>query len=206
MSTHRAYTLGVTGGLASGKSTVLAALRRCGAAVIDADAIARDILRPGTRQFAAVVRAFGPAVVRRDGSLDRPALARAIFSDPRRRQALERITHPAIIARLRAEMKQLALSGRARVVAVEAPLLYEAGLTKLFDGVLVVWVPQSVQCRRLMSRGAMTGREALRRIRTQLPLARKKAKADFVIRNSGTPADAARQARALYACLTKSMK
>lgn len=206
MKQPRAFTLGVTGGLASGKSTVLAALRRCGAAVIDADRIAREVLRPGTPQHAAVVRAFGPAVIRRNGSLNRPALARQIFSDPVRRRTLERITHPAIIARLRADMKQHARGGRARLIAAEVPLLYEAGLSSLFDAVLVVWAPRELQRRRLMSRRGMTGAEALGRISAQIPLSAKRARADFVIRAAATPADAERQARALYERLTKSMK
>lgn len=206
MKKNRAFTLGVTGGLASGKSLVLAALRRCGAAVIDADRIARDVLRPGTRQYAAVVRAFGPAVVNRTGSLNRPALARMIFADPRQRRTLERITHPAILARLRADMKEHARAGRVRLIAAEVPLLYEAGLESLFDAVLVVWVPRSLQRQRLMSRGGLTGPEALRRINAQIPLSQKRSKADYVIRNTGAPADAVRQARALYERLTKSMK
>lgn len=206
MNTSRAYILGVTGGLASGKSTVMATLRRCGAAVIDADRIARDVLRPGTRQHAAVVRAFGSSVIRRDGSLNRPALARAVFSDPRRRRTLEHITHPAIIARLRADVKKYARDGRSRLIAAEVPLLYEAGLESLFDAVLVVWVPRAVQLRRLMARAGMTGAEALRRINAQLPLSTKRTRADFVIRNTGTRADASREVRKLYERLTKSMK
>lgn len=174
---------GLTGGLGSGKSTVAAHYRRRGLPVIDADALAREVVAPESDGLAAVAREFGPDILR-GGALDRPALARLVFADPEARRRLEAITHPRIQARRDALLAQLGAAGEP-LVCYEVPLLFERGLETSLRPVVVVSVPEALQVTRARQRDASSEAEARARLAAQLPLADKAARADYVIDNAG---------------------
>ncbi len=183
---------GLTGGLASGKSTVAAHLRALGVPVVDADQLAREVVAPGTPGLAAVVAAFGPSVLLPDGSLDRPRVAALVFSDPEQRRRLNAIVHPLIGAAGAARVAELDARGET-LACYEAALLVENDLVEAFRPLVVVAVPEDVQLARAMARDASTEEQARARIAAQLPLATKVAAADYVIDNSGTRAETERR-------------
>lgn len=191
----RGLAIGLTGGIACGKSEVARALADWGAVVADADQYARDALRPGTKAYRDVVRLFSRTVVRRDGSIDRRALAKRVAKDARLRAALEKIVHPIVIGRLTSWVRRMVRAGRHAVAVV--PLLYEVGMTDLWDAVICVSAPVSDVYRRLANRG-MDKAEAQAWIRAQLPLAEKERRADYVIRNTGSLDDLRRKARKVW--------
>ena len=174
--------VGLTGGIASGKSLVADELARYGAVVIDADVLAREVVEPGTPGLAAIEERFGADVLR-DGRLDRAALGKIIFSDPEARRDLERIVHPAVRARA-AELEQAA-SDDATVIHV-IPLLVETGQQDGFDVVVVVDVDQETQVRRLLDRNGLTPDEARARIAAQAGREARLAAADHVLHNDGS--------------------
>lgn len=201
--THRPFALpvvGLTGGIASGKSTVAALLSRRGVPVVDADALAREVARPGTAAFAEVVRLFGPAVVAADGALDRARLAAVVFADPAQRARLEAVLHPAIHRAASDRIAAAAAAGH-RWAVYEAALLVETGFHAALDALVVVSVPRAVQLARAVARDAARPEAVERRLAAQLPLERKVAVADHVIDNSGTPEETERQVEALFAAL-----
>lgn len=175
--------IGLTGGIASGKSTVAAMLAGRGAAIVDADELAREVVRPSSEGLAAVVRRFGPDVLDDQGALDRGALGRLVFSDPAARAALEGITHPRIEALLETRVRA-ALRSPAPLVVADIPLLFERERERGLDGVLLVYAPAPVQRQRLVERG-LTAAEADQRIGAQLDIEEKRARAAWVIDNSG---------------------
>lgn len=183
--------LGVTGGIASGKSTVLEMLRRMGAEVASADDYSRELLQPGQAPYEAVIRQFGDGILRDDGSVDRGALARRIFADPEERRRLEAILHPPILERLqqRVERFRQAPSNRDRVLALEIPLLYEVGCEGLVDRVLVVTSEQEKLFGRLKHRTRWPDGQVRAALASQLPLSHKAALADFVVSTDGTLED-----------------
>ncbi|MDI6870938.1 MAG: dephospho-CoA kinase [Bacillota bacterium] len=176
--------LGLTGGLGSGKSRVAQALQELGAAVIDADQLAREAVAPGTPGYRAVVEAFGREYLAADGSLDRQKLGRLVFADESARRRLEAIIHPEVIRLMRARVEALERAG-APVVVLEVPLLFEAGLENEVDKVVVVDAPEEVRVARVAARGSLTAGEARQRLAAQLPLGEKVRRADYVIDNSG---------------------
>ena len=176
--------IGLTGGIASGKSTVSGMLAEAGLTVIDADQLAREVVRPGTPGLAAIVEAFGAGILQADGSLDRAGLGAMVFSDQEARARLSGIVHPLIQANVAAQTR-LAQERGENVVVYDAPLLVENGLHRAMDLVVVVSVPEDVQCARLCERDGLDPEDARRRLRAQLPLADKIAVADVVIDNSG---------------------
>jgi dephospho-CoA kinase len=180
--------IGLTGGVATGKSTVARLLRERGVPVVDADAAARAVLEPGQPALADVVRAFGPSVLGADGRLDRPAMRARIIADPATRRTLEAITHPAIAARVRAELASLAADGHA-LAFVEAALMVETGSYRLYDAVWVVTCAPATQLARLMTRDGADEAGARGLIAAQLPLAAKEAVAEVLLRNDGSEAD-----------------
>ena len=186
------HLFGLTGGIASGKSTVAARFRARGLPVIDADVLARKVVEPGTEGLKAVVEAFGPEVLRPDGTLDRQALARRVFGDDAARRKLEAITHPRISALGFEQAGELARRGEP-LACYEAALIVENGAADAFRPLVVVACPQELQVRRLQERGA-TLEEALARVRAQRPLADKVAAADHVIDTTGTLEEGARRA------------
>jgi dephospho-CoA kinase len=191
--------VGLTGGIAVGKSTVMSVLAELGAVCFDADAIARSVVEPGTPGLAAVVAEFGPGVLAPDGALDRAALGRIVFADAARRARLEAILHPPIITeqdRLIAEV--IARDPRA-VVVVDAALMVESGGYKRFDALVVVHCDPEVQIARLMRRNGLAREEALQRVAAQMPQAEKLRYADYTIDTSGTLDDTRRRTEAVWA-------
>jgi dephospho-CoA kinase len=178
--------IGLTGGIATGKSSVARFFRAKGAIVIDADQLAREAVEPGGRGLTAVVAAFGKGVLAKDGTLDRKILGTVVFSDSRKRCQLEEILHPEI-KRLAEERIACAAESGHRVVFYMAPLLIEAGVTDRVDEVWVVTVRPGVQLERLMRRDGICRDEAQRIIDSQMPLAEKEKHGRVVIDNSGTP-------------------
>jgi dephospho-CoA kinase len=181
--------IGLTGGIGSGKSTVSALLAERGAVVVDADLIAREVVEPGTPGLAAVVEAFGTDVLAADGSLDRPALAAVVFADPAARRRLDGIVHPLVRARA-SELEAAAPPGA--VVVHDVPLLVETGRAGRFDLVLVVAADVETRVARLVRRG-LTEDDARARIAAQATDEQRRAVADVVLDNSGTPEQLAAQ-------------
>ena len=177
---------GLTGGLGSGKSTVAARLRHRGVPVVDADALAREVVAPASPGLAEVVAAFGAGVLR-DGGLDRARVADIVFGDPAARQRLEAITHPRIQALRDARFAELAAAGEP-LACYEVPLLFERGLETSLRPVVVVSVPEPVQIERARRRDRASEAMVRARLDAQLPLADKVARADYVIDNSGSVA------------------
>ena len=178
--------IGLTGGIACGKSTVSKALRALGACIIDADALAHELSQPNQALFNAYVQRFGMAIVMPGGTLDRAAIARLIFTDPTMRAEVEQISHP-LIRRAVEERLRMAEKEQKRAAVLDVPLLFEAGWDALADEVWVVALPPEEQLTRLLARDkTMSEGEARARIAAQMPLAEKCARADVVIDNSGT--------------------
>jgi dephospho-CoA kinase len=174
--------VGLTGGAGAGKSTVAARLRVLGAVVIDADALAREVLEPGSDGLAEVVKAFGDGVLHPDGSLDRAALAAVVFADPERRRRLEAITHPRIAGRT---SELLADAPADAVVVHDIPLLVEKAMAPAYDLVVVVDAPEEERVRRLVRRG-LPEDDARARIAAQATRADRKAVADVWLENNGS--------------------
>lgn len=181
-------TIGLTGGIASGKSSVARILMRAGVGVVDADQVAREVVAKGSDGLREVCAAFGTGVLAADGSLDRGKLAAIVFEDPAARRRLEAITHPRIAARS-AERLAALHAGDAVYVVYDVPLLVEVGAHKRLDALIVVAAKPATQIARAVARGDQTREEAERRIAAQLPLEQKVAVADYVIDNDGTEAE-----------------
>lgn len=178
--------VGLTGGVASGKSSVSAILRDLGAVVVDADLLAREAVAPGSPGLAAVVAEFGPKVLTPDGELDRPAVGALVFADHDARRRLEAIVHPRVRelgARLEAE------AGDAAVVVHDIPLLAETGQAAAFDAVVVVDVPVETQIRRMVELRGMSREDAEARVRAQASREQRLAVATHVVENTGTLED-----------------
>ncbi len=196
-----AVRVGLTGGVASGKSTVSAVLRELGAVVIDADQLARDVVAVGTPGLAAVVEEFGREVLTDAGELDRPAVARIVFADDAARKRLEAIVHPLVfeeIVRLEQEAPQGA------VVVHDIPLLAESGRADTFDAVVVVDAPPEVQVERMIEDRGWTREEAESRMAAQASREDRLALASYVVDNSGSLEDLRRQVEAVYEALSSS--
>lgn len=194
----RTRIVGLTGGIATGKSRVAAAFGQLGAAVIDADLAARRVVEPGTEGLRAVVACFGEGILRPDGSLDRKELGRIVFADAERRRRLESILHPRIFRHMQQQLAAVLRTG-VPVVILDIPLLYETGLfLDEIDASVVVYAAPDVQLRRLMARDGLTEEEALQRIRAQMPLELKVQRAAYVIDNSGPWEETERQILALW--------
>lgn len=189
--------IGLTGGIASGKSTVAQFFADLGAAVIDADQLAREAVEPGTTSLAAIVQQFGPAILQTDGTLDRAALGAIIFADPLARQRLEQITHPAIRELALARLATLRAAGTALVIYM-APLLIEAGATDRVDEIWVVHIDPATQLQRLTARDRLSHEDALSRVASQMPLEEKRRHGRIVIDNSGTLLETKRQVAEIW--------
>lgn len=195
--------LGVTGGIASGKTTVAQAFQALGAVVVSADLLAREVVQPGTKALRQIAAHFGPRVLREDGTLNRQLLGDLIFNDHQARLVLNSITHPAI-AELAGKRLREAEQGGAPLVVYDAPLLFEAGADRQVDAVLVVKVDAEVQVARLMARDGIDQKQALARIDSQMSQMEKIARADFVVDNSGLPKETKEQVRSLMEYLKNS--
>ncbi|HEX6988180.1 MAG TPA: dephospho-CoA kinase [Bacillota bacterium] len=188
--------IGLTGGIGTGKSRVARLLAELGAAVIDADAIARQVVEPGGAAYRSVVARFGSRILRPDGSLDRAALADIVFSDPDARRDLEALVHPAVRTESARRLAELERSPQPPAVAVfDIPLLFEAGRAGDFDQVWVVYAPDDVAVTRATARSGLSPEQIRARMRAQWPIAEKVRRADVVIDNSGDWAETAAQVR-----------
>ncbi len=191
--------VGLTGGIASGKSTVAAMFAARGAAVIDADRISRALQAPGTASHAAIVRDFGPRILEPSGRLDRRRLAERVFADPTARERLEAIMHPAIWTAVLEERSAAEAAGR-RLCLVDAALIVEAGWADRFHVLIVVVAPETAQLARLCARG-LSEADARQRLAAQWPAAAKAARADFVIDAGGMLGETAAQVVRIHAAL-----
>ncbi|GFN30124.1 dephospho-CoA kinase [Paenibacillus xylaniclasticus] len=178
--------IGLTGGIACGKSTVSAMLVERGARLVDADQVAREVVLPGEPALRAVAERFGQAVLHEDGTLNRQALGAIVFGQEDKRSELEAILHPAIRQRMREQMERWEREDSDAIIIADIPLLYETGQQTSYEGVIVVYVPVELQRARLMSRNGFTAEEADSRIRSQMNIERKRELADWVIDNSGS--------------------
>jgi len=189
--------IGLTGGIASGKSTVARILQRLGAVIIDADLLSREAVLPGTPAHQAIVASFGPDILLPDTTIDRKALGRIVFADPNARRRLEAITHPAI-ANLAEELLAEARQSDAPVAFYVAPLLIEAGVTGRVDDIWVVYADRETQIARLTKRDGIGREEAEQRLAAQMPMEEKATYGSAVIDNRGTPEETERQVTALW--------
>ncbi len=180
------YRIGLTGGIASGKSVVAGMLQDMGAVVIDADKLARQAVVPGEKAYQAVISHFGDAIVRPDGQIDRQQLAEIIFADEHARESLNSIVHPYVIDRMEQMVADLKQQGHRLPIVLDIPLLIEASLQEMVDEIWVVTVTRETQLQRLMQRNRLSRDEALQRILAQLPLEEKVKWADRVIDNNGS--------------------
>ncbi|MDN6028323.1 MAG: dephospho-CoA kinase [Lactobacillus sp.] len=184
--------LGITGGIATGKSTVDAFLREKQLPIVDSDAIAHQLLAPGAAGWVNVKTTFGEKFLNADQTIGRAALGRYVFTNPEALAQLNMLNHPLIYAEIKRQIAAYRQQGAALIV-FDAPLMYETGGEKLCDYVLVVTTTSALQLKRLMTRNQISRRAALARIHSQLPLAVKIAKADFVINNVGSKAELRRK-------------
>ncbi|AIG25267.1 dephospho-CoA kinase [Brevibacillus sp. 7WMA2] len=184
--------LGLTGGIASGKSTVAAMLRERGVTVIDADLIAREVVEVGKPAYNGIVKYFGTSVLDETGALNRAVLGEMIFSDREKRMVLNEIVHPEVRKEMRLQAT-LAQERGERLVFMDIPLLYESKLTYMVDRVVVVYVPESVQFIRLMERDEFDEEQAKKRLRAQMNIEEKRKLANYVIDNQGSRSDTQKQ-------------
>ncbi|MBL9044683.1 MAG: dephospho-CoA kinase [Myxococcales bacterium] len=201
---NRPLVVGLTGGIASGKSTIGKLLRELGATVVDADEVARAVVQPGQSAYRKLVAAFGSAILA-DGDfpagseppLDRKKLAARVFSDEDARRTLNQITHPEIAAESARRMQQAMAQGAA-VIVYEAALLIENNIYQGMDGLLVVDIPEPLQLQRAVSRGGLSEAEAQARIRSQVSREARRAAATWIIDNQGSPESAREQLLLLW--------
>ncbi|MFQ5656538.1 MAG: dephospho-CoA kinase [Candidatus Methylomirabilales bacterium] len=189
--------VGLTGGIATGKSTVARMFAKRGAVILDADEMVRELQTPGTTVYEATVETFGPRIVRGDATLDRKLLGEMVFQDEKLRRRLEAIVHPALVVAVGRRLAELDRHGVPMTV-VELPLLIEAGAERRFDWVVVVTAPEEEQVSRLMADRRLTREEALARIQSQMPIAEKVERADFVVENRGDVQETERRVQEIY--------
>lgn len=199
---NRPLVVGLTGGIASGKSTIGKQLRELGAVVVDADEVARDVVLPGQPAYRKIVAAFGPAVLAETADaeeppLDRKKLAARVFGDEAARRVLNQITHPEIAAESARRMQQ-AMQNGATVIVYEAALLVENNIYQGMDGLLVVDIPEELQVRRAVSRGGLSESEARARIASQASREARRKVATWIIDNQAGPEEARRQLLELW--------
>ena len=201
--TDRRLLLGVTGGIASGKTAVCRMLEEMGAPVLDFDVIAREIVEPGKPAYQQIVSCFGAGVLQADGTLDRKKLSRIVFQDQEQRKRLESITHPRIAMEYARQADEIFARNPDAIIQVAVPLLLEANMQHLFHKVLVVYVRRETQLERLMLRDGISRQEAENILAAQLPIDEKLAHADFVIDNEGTLEETRKQVEVLWELLQK---
>jgi len=192
----------LTGGVASGKSTVLEMFMRLGAFGIDCDVLSREALRPCTSAWWSVVKAFGKDILRKDLEIDRPKLREIVFSDEEKRRTLERIVHPEVWRMLKERLNAIktlteATEKRGVLVVVDVPLLFELGMQSEFERVIVVYASEAVRLRRLLQRG-FSREIAMKIMRAQMPLEEKAKQADFVIYNEDSMEETEKEVRKIF--------
>lgn len=201
---QKPHVFALTGGIGSGKSTVARFVSEAGVPVVDADALAREVVAPATGGLAAIRDAFGPEVLLPDGSLDRKRLGLLIFAEPEARARLEAILHPRIKRAAEEAFERLGALGH-ELVCYEIPLLFETEQERRYRPVVVVHVPEAAQLARVVLRDGVSEEEAERRISAQIPLDVKAEQADHVIDNTGSLAETEAQTRAIIAKIRRSL-
>jgi len=198
--------LGVTGGIASGKSTVSDMLSELGSPLIDFDLLARKVVEPGTKGYTQIVDYFGKQVLQENGELDRKKLSNVVFSDMEKRKKLESFTHPYIYEEFFKEIDQITQKQPDAIIQVSVPLLIELNLQFLFDKLMVVYVRPQIQAERLAVRDGITVAEAENIMKSQLPIDEKAGYADFVIHNEGSLAETKEKVQAAWDALQKARR
>lgn len=196
------YLLGLTGGIASGKSTVTQMFRSKNIPVIDADIIAREVVKPGKPGLEKIVSHFGKDVLLEDGTLDRKKLGTIIFNDDAKRALLNHILSDEIRTRI-LEMIELCKKSDPSLIVLDIPLLYEGGYDEIVDDVMVCYVPRDIQLKRLMARDHLKENDAIKRIDSQMSLEEKKSRADVVIDNSGRIDETLKQVQTWFDTIIK---
>lgn len=191
-------TAGLTGGIATGKSTVAGFFRDAGAVLIDADRIAREVVGKALPAWRGIVDHFGPEILQPDGDIDREKLGNIIFNSPGEKRRLNEIVHPFVYQEMNLRIREVEQTYPDAVVIQDIPLLIETGMDTAIPRVIVVYVPESIQLRRLMKRNSLSEKDALARIRSQMPIEEKRRVADWVIDNSSSLAETRRQTRTVY--------
>ena len=190
-------SVGVTGSFGTGKTTVARMLARYGAKVLDADKIAHQLLKRRGPCFKAVVARYGKDILTK-GRIDRRKLGRVVFDDPKKLKNLEKVIHPFIIKEIKFNLRRLAHSKRKGIVVVDVPLLFEAGLHRMVDKVIVVKANRATQIQRLVKRTGMKRNDIIKRIEIQMPIRHKIRRADFVIDNGGSLAQTRKQVKMIW--------
>ncbi len=197
----RSLLVGLTGGIATGKTVVASMLSKLGAALIDFDVLARRVVEPDQPAWRDIVAYFGEQVLAEDGTVDRARLGEIVFADAEKRKKLESFTHPRITELFLAEVRRIRKGEPEAIIQAAVPLLIEADMQSIFDHVVVVFAPEEVQVERLMRRDGLTREDAAARIQAQMPIADKLEYADSVIDNSGSLEGTRRQVEDLWARL-----
>jgi dephospho-CoA kinase len=185
--------VGLTGGIASGKTTVSRMLEERGIPVIDFDLIARQIVEPGKPALKEIVAYFGDRVLEKNRHLDRKCLSRIVFQDARKRKKLEKMTHPRIIEAFQKQVDRIIKEDPHTIIQVVVPLLFEADLQHLVDRILLVYVPPNIQLDRLTRRNGIRREEAERMLKAQWPIDEKQSRADLIIHNEGSMEETRKQ-------------
>jgi len=192
---------GLTGSIATGKSTVSAILKDLGAFIVDADKIARDVVAPGMKAWEEIVRVFGKDVLQKTGEIDRESLARIVFNDNVMRSKLEEIIHPEVMRVIDEEIRSIKSHSSDAVVILDVPLLIEVGMHEGMNEVIVVYCPEDMQIMRLMIRDNISREEALKKVRAQMPIEKKRHLATLLIDTSATVDETCKQVEVAYARL-----
>lgn len=202
---RRFLLVGLTGSIATGKSTVSDLFRRLGCEIIDADLLAREVVAPGEPALAQIAAEFGRDVLQPDGTLDRKKLGAVVFGDAARRKRLEAITHPAIRDGFLRRLAELEARGFDGIVLWDAPVMIESGGYKTMDKLVVVATDEETQSARLCARDGIDAAESARKIKSQMPVAEKAKLADYVIDNAGDLASTERQVREVHGALLRDL-
>jgi dephospho-CoA kinase len=190
--------VGLTGGIASGKSLVSKILKDLGAYLIDADKIAHQVIQPRRPAYQEILKQFGKSILRKDGTIDRSRLGKLVFADPAKRANLEKIIHPRVFAIEEARRKQISKKDPRAVIIFDAPLLIETHAHEWMDRVILVYADRKTQLKRLMDRDHLDTKEAKRRISAQLSNREKKKVADFIIDGSRSTKEVAEQTKTIF--------
>lgn len=197
-SSKQRKTAALTGGIATGKSTVSRMFQELGTHLIDADLVARQVVEPGQPAYQEIVAHFGRDVLLGNGQLDRKALGAIIFQHPEERERLNQMTHPRVIAAIDAEEARIHADEPDRLILVDVPLLIETGMYRSYPAVILVYVPETVQFQRLMERDRLSAEDARRRIAAQMPIDDKLRYATHVIRNTGNQEETLAQVKTVF--------
>ncbi len=198
--------VGLTGGIASGKSLVAKVLKDLGAHLIDADKIVHELLEPGQQAWGEVLAYFGTGIELPGGTIDRRKLGDIVFGDPGKRAWLNRCLHPKVFEVFTTQIRHLSSRQPDVIVVFDAALLIETGYHKKMDKVIVVYADEEQQLKRLMERDRFTHDQAMARIRSQMPLGEKRPHADYVIENTGNREETERQTREIFELLKRNTK